>query len=122
MCQSKSKIKLCTCGEVDRANPHWILSTKTKQQEDMLVVGSFEMPSKQQCAGYEEIASALNRVDGAFDFEYSPTGEDSLTIYIDSHSYTFGYDQTQNCWVSDYWGMGSGSDLKERKKGDVKFI
>ena len=122
MCETTKHIKLCTCGEVDDTmNNTWRLVLGSTSIQ---VVGEFFPPSDEpvdfNLGDYLEakIVSDLNNCD-AFDFDYKPKIDDTLTIRLDKREYHFAFDGEEFVSMPRSWFEDDG---KLSKSGRVRLV
>ena len=92
MCTPSDHIKLCTCDDVEKGSSKtWCLHSS---EHLMLPVGDFVFSDENfrefNVNGYLEskILDDLNNVQ-VFDFDYSPSKNDVLTIYLNRRVFTY---------------------------------
>ena len=124
MCKRTSFIKFCTCEVIADTNAvSWKLNRYigTKGNHIMGTV----MRTKSDLGNGITVVSVLNTLNSeknAFDFEYSPSEKDCLTVVVDKNDYTSGYFKLN--FKNGKWLAGDshpfGSILKLLGKGKIQ--
>ena len=121
MCDPGPYIKLCTCGNVDESEPHWVLRRGSSLINVPVIMGVYVGSGG---SSFDSEKFLINKItfdlnfNPVFDFEYSPVDGDTLQIIISDINLDVTFAVYGTEWREEEKKPSGGKTVHS---GDIRF-